>query len=74
MVPIHALSRYSDSRCQTVSVDEAAARLGIGRDTAYAMIRVGNFPVPVLRLGPKQQRILVPVGPLNRLLGNDEED
>jgi predicted site-specific integrase-resolvase len=46
----------------------AAAILGIGRTTAHALARAGQFPVPVLRVG---RRYRVPVAPILRLLGLD---
>ncbi len=48
----------------------AASVLGIGRTTAHALARRGNFPVPVLRLGA---RYVVPVRPLLELLGIPQE-
>jgi hypothetical protein len=50
----------------TTDVRTAGAILGIGRTKAYEMVREGNFPVPVLRLG---RRILVPTLPILTLLG-----
>jgi excisionase family DNA binding protein len=35
----------------TLTVEEAAARLGISRTLAYELARAGRLPVPVLRLG-----------------------
>jgi excisionase family DNA binding protein len=35
----------------TVSVPEAADRLGISRSNAYALVRKGIFPVRVIRVG-----------------------
>lgn len=43
----------------TYSIPEAAARLGIGASTAYHLIAIGSFPVPVISLGPKNRRIRV---------------
>jgi excisionase family DNA binding protein len=54
---------------ETVSVEAAASRLGIGRSLAYELARQGKFPVPVVRVG---RRILVPTRPLDRLLGGAE--
>lgn len=55
----------------TITVEEAARRLGIGRSLAYSLIREGSLPH--LRLG---SRIVVPVSALQRLLeeadGSDE--
>ena len=53
----------------TVTVEEAAARLGIGRSLAYALVRAGDFPVPVIRAG---KRVVVPLRPLERLLDGEE--
>jgi predicted site-specific integrase-resolvase len=46
----------------------AAAILGIGRSTAHALARAGEFPVPVIRVG---RRYRVPVAPILQLLGLD---
>ena len=43
----------------------AAAVLGIGRTTAYELVRTGRWPTPVLRLG---SRIRVPTAALRELL------
>ena len=50
----------------TTDVQTAGAILGIGRTKAYEMVREGNFPVPVLRIG---RRILVPTPTILTLLG-----
>jgi len=50
-------------------VATAASILGIGRSTAYELIRRDEFPVPVLRLG---HRLRVPVAPLLALLSLPE--
>lgn len=47
----------------TVTVDETAAILGIGRNAAYDGVRAGT--IPSIRVG---RRILVPRGALERLL------
>ena len=49
---------------QTLTVDEAAALLGIGRTTAYVAVRDGSLPT--IRIG---RRLLVPRAQLERLLG-----
>lgn len=55
----------NDLRGRTViTVEEAAAVLGIGRTAAYEAVRRGQ--VPALRLG---RRVLVPVPRLLALLG-----
>ncbi len=71
MVAFRAISILSDPKCQTVSVEEAAARLGISRGTAYEMRRAGIFPVPVITIGVKQKQYRIPVGALNELLVAD---
>jgi predicted DNA-binding transcriptional regulator AlpA len=57
-----------DLRRLPVVVDlvTAASALGIGRTTAYGMVRTGRWPTPVFRLG---NRIRVPTAPLLELLG-----
>jgi excisionase family DNA binding protein len=50
----------------TLSVDEAAERLGIGRSAAYEAIHRGE--IPSLRIG---RRFLVPVSALSRYLERD---
>ncbi len=47
-------------------VETAASVLGIGRTTAYALVRAHDFPVPVLRVG---KRYVVAVGGLLTALG-----
>jgi excisionase family DNA binding protein len=56
-----------DLRQLPVVVDlvTAAAVLGVGRTTAYEMVRTGCWPTPVLRLG---NRIRVPTAALRELL------
>jgi excisionase family DNA binding protein len=49
----------------TLTVEEAAARLGISRTLAYELARTGRLPVPVLRLG---RRVLVSRLALERVL------
>lgn len=48
-----------------VDLMTAAAALGIGRTTAYEMVRTGRWPTPVLRLG---SRIRIPTAALRGLL------
>jgi hypothetical protein len=50
----------------TVDVETAGAVLGIGRTSAYRLVRCGEFPVRVLRIG---RRYLVPTAELLALLG-----
>jgi excisionase family DNA binding protein len=51
---------------RTMSVEEAAVALGIGRTTAYMAIRRGELPC--LRIG---RRVVVPRDAIERLLTND---
>jgi excisionase family DNA binding protein len=51
----------------TITVEQAAQLLGIGRATGYEAARQGQLPV--LRLG---RRLLVPVPRLLALLGAEE--
>lgn len=44
----------------------AARALGIGRTTAYALVRDGGFPCPVIRVGGTYR---VPTAGLLRVLG-----
>jgi excisionase family DNA binding protein len=51
---------------RTMSVEEAAVALGIGRTTAYMAIRRGELPC--LRIG---RRVVVPRDAIERLLTGD---
>jgi excisionase family DNA binding protein len=55
---------------QTLSIEEAARLLGIGRSSAYEAARRDALPVRVLRIG---RRFLVPRAPLERLLRGEEQ-
>ena len=48
---------------RTYTVEEAAAQLGVCRNTGYALAKSGELPT--IRLG---KRLLVPAAALNRLL------
>jgi hypothetical protein len=50
----------------TVDLMTAAQILGIGRTAAYALVRAGRWPTPVVRAG---RLIRVPTAPLLQLLG-----
>ena len=52
----------------TISVEDAAALLGIGRSTAYNAVRSGDLPAIKL-----QGRWLVPTAPLRKMLGIDHD-
>jgi len=49
-----------------VDVPTAASVLGLSRTTVYELIRVGDWPTPVLRLG---KLIRLPTEPILELLG-----
>ncbi len=48
---------------KTISVEEAAALLGISRNTAYEAVRRGE--IPSIRIG---KRFLIPAAALERML------
>jgi predicted DNA-binding transcriptional regulator AlpA len=50
----------------TLDLLTAAQILGIGRTAAYALVRDGRWPTPVIRAG---RLIRVPTAPLLQLLG-----
>ncbi len=52
---------------RTMTVEETADALGIGRNLAYKM--VGEGTIPSLKLG---RRIVVPISRLTRLLDNTQ--
>lgn len=54
----------------TMSIRDAAPLLGVSASTAYAAVRAGTFPVPVIHIGG---RIVVPTAPLRKLLGIDSD-
>lgn len=57
-----------------VDVPTAAEILGVGRSCAYELVRSGQWPTPVLRLG---RLIRVPTAPLLNMVradGNAEPD
>jgi excisionase family DNA binding protein len=53
----------NDIQALTVTVEQAAKLLGIGRSTAYQLVHTGD--IPSLRLG---RRIVVPVAGVAALL------
>jgi len=55
----------------TISIRDAAPLLGISTSTAYAAVKAGTFPVPVIHIG---SRISVPTAPLRKLLGIDTDE
>lgn len=52
-----------------LDIPTAAEVLGVGRSSAYELVRRGEWPTPVLRLG---RVIRVPKAPLLALLGISE--
>ena len=54
-----------DEMPTVLDVPVAARMLGIGRTTAYALVRAGDWPTPIIRVG---RLIKVPTGPLLELL------
>lgn len=52
---------------ETVTVPEAARRLGIGRSTAFAAAKRGDLPS--IRIGG---RVVVPIAALDRLLAGEK--
>lgn len=55
----------------TLSVEDAAATLGIGRSKAYELVRSNQFPTPVRQIG---RRYLVLRVPFLAFLGVDGEN
>jgi excisionase family DNA binding protein len=53
---------------RTITLQDAATQLGIGKTNAYALAQRGEFPVPVIRAG---RRYVVPREPLERLLAGE---
>jgi excisionase family DNA binding protein len=49
---------------QTINIEEAAKRLGIGRNQAYEAARNGQ--IPTIKIGKK--RMLVPLAAFERML------
>ena len=48
-----------------IDLMSAAGLLGLGRTTAYKLVRTGQWPTPVIRIG---RLIKVPTAPLRELL------
>ena len=64
-IDLEMAARSADGLPPVVDVPTAAAMLGIGRTLAYRLVRTGQWPTPVLRIG---RLIKVPTGPLLDLL------
>lgn len=54
-----------------LDVPDAARVLGIGRSLAYELVRRGEWPTEVLRIG---KLIKIPTAPLLRLLQGDRPE
>jgi excisionase family DNA binding protein len=52
----------------TMNIDQVAPLLGINRSTAYELIRLGTFPLPVIRMG---RRVVVSRKAVAELLGDN---
>lgn len=65
-----ATSVIPETGAATVTLERAAEILGIGRSTAFELVRRGEFPVRVVEIG---RRRMVPLVHIERfLLGDDE--
>jgi excisionase family DNA binding protein len=67
LIPFHVGS--PDDECLTLTVEEAAKRLGISRAFAYESVRRGD--IPSIKIG---RRVLVPKEALHRLLASADGD
>lgn len=61
-------TRMTPLERETLSIPEAAARLGCGKTAAYQLARSGRFPVPIIKVGRK---LVVSRYAVDRLLGAD---
>lgn len=57
------------TQSETVTLKEAAARIGVSPSTAYTLAKMDKFPVRTVRVGHK---ILVPIADLDRFLGKED--
>jgi excisionase family DNA binding protein len=60
---VNEAERRAAQRRMTLTVNETAERLGIGRNQAYEAVKNGQ--IPAIRIG---KRLLVPEAALERLL------
>ena len=60
------LMQAENTTKDTITVEETAKRLGIGRNTAYEAVKRGE--IPSIRIG---RRILVPTKALDNLLASN---
>ena len=59
-------SNEVQGRPAVLDLPEAARLLGVGRTLAYQLVREGNWPTPVVRVG---RLIKIPTRPLLEYLG-----
>lgn len=64
------MARQGIAEPLAVSIEEAAALIGVSRNTAYALAREGKLPV--VKIG--MRRLVVPVDRLRAMLEAKEED
>jgi excisionase family DNA binding protein len=57
--------RHLDRLTALIGLMKAAKLLGIGATTAYKLVRRGEWPTPILRIG---RQIRIPTAPLRELL------
>jgi excisionase family DNA binding protein len=67
--PRHLVADTPPNTSATLTVEEAAEILGVGRRTAYKAVAAGELPA--LRLG---NRLVVPRAKLNAMLGIAQSD
>jgi excisionase family DNA binding protein len=60
-VQVHPLA----SLPSVIDLMHAAALLGLGRTTAYKLVRKGEWPTPIIRIG---RPIKIPTAPIRELL------
>lgn len=66
--PITEVAPLSTQTRETLTVEEAAEVLGVGRSAAYEAVRRGE--IPALRIG---RRFVIPRVALDRMLSCDDE-
>ena len=43
------------NECQLISLRDAAAALGIHLQTAYKLVKLGEFPLPIVKIGSQRK-------------------
>lgn len=69
-ITVHPAVEILRSAGPTVSTEESFKALGISRTLGYELIRRGEFPVRILRLGNRNR---IPTAELRALLGMSEQ-